>query len=272
MSLDLVKLREYGKEIKKKAEQEAMQNISRNLVEFVLDQDFKDNFRDVKGRKITEQSKRVIGHWVKKGIIDAEQENEGGWYFFTRMESIWIDIVTELREFGLGLDEILIVKKQLFQNVVQKFKLIDFAIMHSVLSNPYLMLVYSDGKISVMSAKTYSSVIAKEPLPPHITFNFFHLAKNIFPNNNFSLGIENPDFESISSNEMKLLFYLRTGNYDEIKIRLKSGEIYLLEGKKKIQQYDNLMEIIRQANYQNIEIKTENGRISHIETTEKIKL
>jgi DNA-binding transcriptional MerR regulator len=272
MGLDIVKLKELQKKLQKEAQEEIMQNISENLINFVLDQDLTHSFREVKGRIVTEQSKRVIGHWVKKGVITAEQTKEGGWYYFDRTESIWIDIVTQLREFGLELDKIIKIREQLFTETVKDFKMIDFALMSSILREPYIMIVEMDGSIRLLTSTLYSQVINNEVLPPHIVFNFFHLAKKIFPNNNFHLGEENTKNNNLSSKELKLLYYLRTGDYEEIKIRMSGGEIYLLEGKKKIVYQENLMKIIKKSAYQDIEIKTENGRIVHFGVTEKTKI
>lgn len=269
--LDLKKLRELQSDLREKARIEMTENITDNLINFVLDEAIIDSFRNEKGRKITQQSKRVIGHWVKEGVIIGEQNNEGGWYYFDRIESIWIDIVTQLREFGLSLGKIKKIREQLFTEVQKGFRLIDFVLMHSVLRSPYIMLVKMDGTIDTTTSELYSEIIQKEVLPPHIAFNFFHLAKEIFPNNHFELFQENINFDKLSPNETKLLFYLRTGDYKEMKIKMEDGAMYLLEATSH-EVNDRIKDIINKASYQDISIKKANNKIVYIERVEKIKL
>jgi len=268
--LDLVKLRSLSGKISEKAQKEIRENLKEDLVNIVLEEDLKTRFLE-RGRKVTEQSKRVIGHWVKKGIVEAEQTKENGWFYFNHTESIWIDIVTMLRQFGLSLDIIKSIRTQLFHEDVEEFSLINYALMHSVLKEPYLMLVDENGKINLLTTSVYSEQITDAVLPPHIVFNFFHLAKQLYPNNNFNLGSNKSLEGNLNTSELKLLYYIRTGDFTEIKIRLKDGNISLFEGEKHISNPDSIMHIINEKSYQDIEIKTENGKIVHITSTEKIK-
>lgn len=272
MGLDIKRLKEIHVNLKEKAQKEIMENISANLIEFVLDDAISDSFNNEKGRKITEQSKRVIGHWIKEGVITGEQRHEGGWFYFNRTESIWIDIVTQLREFGLSLQKIKSIREELFNEYVESFRVIDFAIIHSVLRSPYVMLVSMDGSINLTTANLYSETIKKGVHPPHIAFNFFHLAKELFPNNNFDIGIADPDkLRDLTNEEMKILYYLRTGDFKEIKIKMKEGEVYLLEAQQEMPINDKLMDIIRKSSYQDITVKVSDDKIVNITRTEKLK-
>ena len=170
------------------------------------------------------------------------------------------------------MDKIKSVRNQLFSEKVAGFSLIEFALMHSVLKHPYLMLVYQEGNIQLLSSTLYSKCISNETLPPHITFNFFHLAKEIYTNNNFHLGIEKTSTAELNMAELKLLYFIRTGDFSEIKIRLNEDDVFLIEGKKQIKNPDNLMRIISEKSYKDISIKTVNGKIAYISSTEKIKI
>lgn len=272
MGLDLKRMKEVSVEIRKQAESEMMSNISTNLINFVLDDTIIDSFKNEKGRKITEQSKRVIGHWVKEGVISGVQKHEGGWYYFDRTESVWIDIVTQLREFGLSLQKLKKIREQLFAEIQIGFRLIDFALMHSVLRTPYIMIVNTDGNIKLTTVKLYSDIVGKETLPPHIAFNFFHLAKEIFPNNKLDVISSNPNkLSDLTTDEMKILYYIRTGDYKEIKIIMKQGEVYLLETERDVPLNNKIIDIINNAAYQDITIKVNDSKIVHIKSTQKIK-
>lgn len=272
MGLDINKLRKAQGHINRKAKEEIYQNLSENLLNLLLDMDLRENFREEKSRKRTEQSKRVISYWVKKGVIKAEQNSQGGWFYFDRIESIWIDIVSELRDFGLDLDKIVAVRRELFEETIESFKLIEFALIHSVIKEPYLMIIYKDGTTSITTQYIYSEIIKHKNLAPHIVFNFYYLANQIFPNNNFE-SLESLKNESkLKPSEMKVLYFIRTGDFQEIKIRMKEGDIYLVEGNKKLGNKERIIDIINNASYQNIEIKTENGKIVSINSSEKFKV
>ncbi|MGH2666199.1 MerR family transcriptional regulator [Flavobacterium sp.] len=272
MGLDIAKIKKEQEKIDQRIKEEIYQDLSENLLNFLLDKDLKENFHEEKSRKRTEQSKRVISYWVKKGVIKAEQNTEGGWFYFDRIESIWIDIVSELRDFGLDLDKIVRVREELFDESIQNFKLIEFALIHSILKEPYLMIIYKDGTTSVTTTSVYSETIKSSNLPPHIVFNFFYLANQIFPNNNFellgNLGLDN----ELKASEMKVLYFIRTGDFQEIKIRMKDGDIYLVEGNRQLGNKEKIIDIINNASYQNIEIRTEKGKIVNINSSEKFKI
>lgn len=273
MGLNLVKLREFQVDIEERCREEQRQNLTKELINLVLDKDLKRSFQEESSRIITEQTKRVLSYWAKKGIIQPEsREKKGAWFRFDRTESIWIDIVTQLREFGLDLDTILKIRETLFSEEVKGFKLIDFCLVHSILKEPYLMIIYSDGTVRCITAEQYGQLISQKALAPHIVFNFFYLAKSVFPNNNFEIGQEGGNTTQLNSEEMKLLYYLRTGDYQEIRIREPNGEVSLLEVTRKLDPKDRIVDIIQNAKYQDIEIKVENDRVVYIKSTEKIRI
>lgn len=271
MGLDFKRLQELQIDIKEKARKEMLENISNNLIQFVLDDTISDSFKNEKGRKITEQSKRVIGHWVKEGVITGEQRNEGGWFYFSRTESVWIDIVTQLREFGLSLQKIKYIREQLFDEIQDGFRLIDFALMHSILKSPYVMMVKMDGSINMTTSKLYSEIVKDEVLPPHLSFNFYHLAKEIFPNNKFDFVACKPEISELSDGEMKILYYIRTGDYKEIRIKMQGGEVYLLEAEEDMHINEKIINIIHEASYQDISIKVTDKKLVNISRTVKVK-
>ena len=272
MALDFEKLKKEQEKLEEGVRQERMENLSEELINFVLDKDVKCGFQDEKIRKVTEQSKRVLSYWVKKGIIKpAQRTKEGAWFYFDRIESFWIDIVIQLREFGLDLDKIALVRAALFHEEIYRFRMIDFCLIHSILRQPYLMLIFADGKTGFMTAKQYGKEITVRSAAPHLVFNFYTFAKEIFPNNQFAWGLKNPESE-LTVAEMKILYYLRTGDYKEIKIRMKDGETYLIEATRKVDLPKKIIDVIHNAKYQDIEIKVENDRIVNISSTEKVKI
>jgi hypothetical protein len=270
--LDMPMLKGITKQIRESALKERIENIKEEFMNIILEEDLVNNFHFNKDRKIVEQSKRVISHWVKKGVVVADQPKKGGWFYFNKTESIWIDIVTQLRKFGLDLDSIIKVRTKLFTEEIDGFKLINFALVYSIMKEPYLLVVEDNGDITVLSSSLYIDHIRTDTLPPHIVLNFLHLAKSVFPNNRFDIEMKTISDTVLTNKEMKLLFYLRTGDYNEIKIRLNSGDTYLIEAKRQIKNADNIMSILKENSYQQMEIKTEKGKIVYIDSTEKLRI
>ncbi|NHM04853.1 MerR family transcriptional regulator [Flavobacterium celericrescens] len=273
MGLDIEKLKALQPHLDKKAREEQLDYLRDDLINLTLDTDIIESFRTEKTRKKTEQSKRVIGHWVKEGVIQGEQNSDGGWYHFNRIESIWIDIVTQLREFGLGLESLRKIRHQLFNDEVKGFKLIEYALMYSIIRKPYVMVVFPDGKINVLTKNDYSKTIEVNDLPLHLVLNFYNLAKKVFPNNNFETT-QNlySDNTSLTEDESKILFHFRTGDFDEIKIRMKDGSVYLVEKGREITNENKYAEILKNNDFADIEIKKQNGKICFIKINEKIKI
>ncbi len=272
--MDIKKLKSFQLKLNKLAKEETNKNAKENLLNIVLEDDIRETYRNGKERDLPELSKRVLSHWVKKGLIEAEQSKEGGWYYFNRVEKFWIKIITQLREFGVELDKIKRIREQLFSQPedVNGFYLIEFAIIYSVLKKPYIMIVFDDGEIRLMTSELYGKYIAEDALPPHITFNFFHLANEMFPNNKFELLNDEVISDNMTTEEQKLLYYLKTGDYDNIKVRLKDGDVYYLECTMSSHNPKTIHKILNEGAYQDIQIKKADGKIVFIECTDKIKL
>lgn len=271
MGLNIKKLKELQKDLEKKARQEMLENISDELINFVLDEDISQDYRVEKKRPVTQQSKRVIGHWVKEGVIEGNQNTDGGWYYFSKTESIWIDIVTQLREFGLSLTKIKLVREKLFEEEVSNFRLIDFALMQTVLKETYVMIVYPDGSINLTTLQLYSESVKTGALASHIVFSFSNLIYNIFPDAELDFLRNNDNTLNLTPDEMKLLYYLRTKEYEEIRVKAKEGEIYLIEAEKEYSISNKIIDIIRNASYQDVMIKVANNKIVNIKAIEKAK-
>ena len=64
--------------------------------------------------KDTEQTYRTINHWCKMGLIDDSRTNTQGWRKFSIVELALISIISTLRNFGIPLGTIKVVKEKLF--------------------------------------------------------------------------------------------------------------------------------------------------------------
>lgn len=263
MGLDIKKLREQQKHIAKIAREE-------KLAEYIqASEQIGEYLEFEKAKKKVEQSPRVLNNWAQLGLINYPED--GKKRTFNKLEGIWIDLVTELREFGFSLDKIKSVRKFLFENNFNgtEFSPLKYAMMYSLLVEPYILLVYANGEINLMSKSKYVSYLSDEfILPMHISINLLNTSKSEFPKNNFTTFTNSSDITKLSSKELELLYYLRTGDYDEIKVKMNDGEVYLIESSKSLNVNTKVVDIINKSSYQDIEIKVRDGKTVLIKTTE----
>ena len=65
--------------------------------------------------KDTEQTYRTINHWCSVGLLDDSRINSQGWRKFSMVELAFISIISALRNFGVPLETIKVVKEELFK-------------------------------------------------------------------------------------------------------------------------------------------------------------
>ena len=92
-------------------------------------------------------TRKQIYDWTKEGLIDANETN--GWRRFSIMDALWLKIICELREFGMGWNNIKIVRESL---EFEKNKygvampILEFYTAFAIGNKmPVLLLVFKDG-------------------------------------------------------------------------------------------------------------------------------
>ena len=272
--LDIKKLREKTKEIQARAKAERDENlkfyVQKEVINILKNSEIQNELLNKKSRIDLSQSSRVMNSWEKEGIIDKEELAEGKWRKYSKVEAIWLSIVNELREFGFALDKIRKIKNVLF-NAELNFSPLEYAIAQTIMIQNIVIVVYSDGTTYVLPENVYQSMFLQNPLRTHVCINLFPIIYNHFPNNNFNT-LQQTQKSGITEKELQLLYYLRTGDYQSIKIIFKDGEISLLEADRKINPSSKIIDIINNKQYQKIEIHTQQKKVVSITTKEKIRL
>ena len=266
MALNIQKLKEFQLEL----EAREREHITNEVIGFLKSEFFEKNLIQKKSKKAEKPSPRVLNNWEKEGLVDSIDTNEGKFRTFNKFQAIWIEIVSELRKFGYGLEKIKLIRETLFEVGKMKFSKFEFGLIQSILGEPMLLIIDSNGKLDLFSLDYYKDVL--HTLSPHLTFNLLKLAQSEFPNNKFDSLQNLNNLQNITENEMKLLYMIRTGEYESIKIRMSEGEVLLLEATEKVPIGEKISKIINQSKYQDIEIKMQNGEIVCIKRTEKIKV
>lgn len=214
---------------------------------------------------------RVISHWCSMGLVIREKDND--WLKLSIVDLVWIKMIAKLRKFGFSLQAIDTIKKCVFYLTPEGTKLYHFLDL-------YIIYVLQKIPVGLFIDEKFEAVFCTEKmieqakaladiLPSHLFLNLNEIVLSVFSNKELK-----PIYDSsirLNIEEMNLLLHLRSGNYEEIKVRLKNGHIDLFEGKKKIDTSIRVIDLIKKAEYQDIEIKLVGGKVIKVTQTEKKK-
>lgn len=210
---------------------------------------------------------RTINHWESQGLIDCDRKEGAAWRQFSIMDQLWLYTIQALREFGLPLDRVKNVKK-IFFTLIDNYP---FSIMEYYTSCAYILLedvfliVFSDGFAIPLTYSEYQNALKSNWIRNHMQISINEIIQKIFQDLNLEPRYK--DEASITSQEFEVLHMIRTGNFEEIKIRFANGSIYLLEGIEDLSRIAKIGDIIREGNYQDLEVKQENGTVVSVRRT-----
>jgi hypothetical protein len=151
---------------------------------------------------------------------------------------------------------------------------LEYAIAHclSFKDLNFFLLVFANGEAEVLDQVelelNYGSGLLAET--PHILININAACKKIFP----KLRLPAPSLAySLSEKELDIISAIRAGEYDDIEIHLRDGEIHRLELKERHREADiSLAEFLKKASYGEMTIKIQDGRpvLTELVTSKKI--
>jgi hypothetical protein len=224
---------------------------------------------NVKDRHIKDlpMTYRTINHWESQGLIDCDRKEDAAWRQFSIMDQLWLYTIQALREFGLPLDRVKNAK-DIFFTPIDNYP---FSIMEYYTSCAYILLedvfliVFSDGFTIPLTYSEYQNALKSNWIRNHVQVNINEIIQKIFQDPNLEPRYK--DEASITPQEFEVLHMIRTGNFEEIKIRFTNGSIYLLEGIEDLSRVAKIGDIIREGNYQDLEVKQENGRVVSLKRT-----
>lgn len=219
-------------------------------------------------------SYRIINHWQSEGLISDLRPAGKGWRKFSLIDRVWIEIIAELRKFGYPLERIKQVKARLEDSETETSSSMPFLETHFVLAyffkEPCHLMVFPEGE--VLLAIQYEYDLSEEigSINSHIKINLNRMLQRMFPNKDLKPKTKNS--VELSPEEMELMLFVRTGNFETITVKRKNGKIEYIEATEILSADARLTEIIKEQDYQNIEIKTANGKTVCVKRTVKMKV
>jgi hypothetical protein len=213
-------------------------------------------------------SRRVYSHWKGLGLLDCRDGSDSPKISF--LELFWSQIVIELRQFGVSLENIKVVKDRLFGN--SKSILLEGYLVRSFMQKDkdFFLLVATDGRAEV---GTRDEVDISEMLGflelNYIKINF-NVIKNRFLKQKASLATQSDYNAFLNDKEISLLSVIREGDYNEIVLNFNSGVVSRIT-KKKIEENPDPIKAIRDLmhssdDFCNLQIKKANGKVVVMET------
>lgn len=253
--MDIKQLKHYQDKLNDESIAELVENTPPSFLQFSNSPTIQLNLMEVKTGRKTNQSARVLHNWIQQGIIKVEKSDKGKINRFSRLESIWLNIVIEARKFGLSLESLQQSRKELFQAPIPNFSILKFFVIDSILRKPKILLVTSEGHTNFLSLESYSKWVATGHIGPHLSLNLLHFIQPEFPDESFEA-----DFGILEAyndpNKCKLLYYLKTGDFKAIKLYINSQDVRLIENSPMLMKNFEILNIIKNWNFQKAIITT----------------
>lgn len=242
--MDIIKLKNLQDKLNDESVKELLENVPFTFLQFMNSKTVRYNLFDVKtGRKLN-QSARIINNWIKQDVLSVDEKDMGKVNRFNRIESIWLNIVIEARKFGFPLDGLKQARKELFFEPVHNFSTLKFSILDSILREPSILIITEGGGTNIMSLTSYSKWVATGLLQTHLSFNLSEFIRPEYPVNMLGtdFNIMSP-YEDI--NKCKLLYYLKTGDYQSLKIHITPEDVRFIDSSKLLLNNSELMNVLK---------------------------
>lgn len=246
---------------------------------------FYDYFKNIKSNKVSEVlnnrernvkfdsiTYRQLNSWDKEGLLTTDREGRE-WRRFSIMDALWLRIVKELREFGMGWEQVKTAKKSLefeSKRCGVTMPILEFYTAFAIGSKmPVLLLIFKDGAAVPANFTQYK--VAREflSMENHLQINLNEILQSFFP------GVDlKPKYKAempLNIGEMELLAFMRVGDYEKIEVRYKGGKIDIIEGTERIAT-NKIAEILKEQTYDEIKIRRQGGQVTSVLRTKKKRL
>jgi len=231
MNIDKLTSKEFKEKLDKQIIDEKLSEIPVGLIHLLNNSVINYCLNQKVGAK-KRPTARVLNNWIKElGIVKVDANDKGKIKRFDILESIWINILVELRDFGMSIDSIKRTRKILFDYKVRNFTVFKYHVINSIINESQTLVIFKDGGARILSTENYIYLLNKGVFLAHLSFKLVDFIKPEYPNHSFFEKFNiTSSFEDIQ--KMKLLFFLRTGKYQYIKIKLSEQDIRYIENSK----------------------------------------
>lgn len=220
-----------------------------------------------------EVSSRVINHWEDKMLISPYRQNDTGHRKYSLIEFVWVNIIIQLRAFGVGLDEISLANSLLFKRQGSgrvPSEILEMYIVMALLRKDWVyLLFYQGGAFDLATRNDVNFTERLHALEPHFRVCLNELIRQIFGKD--SLSPLPKSSNELSNSEKKLLLLMRTGDYSEITVKMSNGTIKRLELTESKSE-SKLYKLLKEKTYDTITLERREGEVVHVKRKIKVKM
>lgn len=253
MTLDIDKLKDKQDKINEQVIKEIYEELPESLISLIRNTVLNYCLQEVKSPKKEKQSARVLHNWANQGVINVAQSDKGRVSRFNRLENIWLSIVVEARKFGLPLESLKQSRKDLFTSPIKDFGLFKFCVLHSILHKPKVLTISDEGQVIHYSLDLYQKYVSAGIFPMHLSFNLVDFVKEEYPKNRIDEGFNLIDPFS-NYNKLFLLYFLKTGDFEEIRLFVNETDIRLIKTPEGVLKNESILKILNEWEFLKIQI------------------
>ncbi|MFK7107985.1 hypothetical protein [Flavobacterium oreochromis] len=252
--IDIEKCKSIHDKLTQQALEEIFSELSDDFVQLLNTGVVNFSLHQLKSGRKNDISARVLNNWINQGVINVQPDDKGKIRRFDKLESIWLNIVIEARKFGVPLEFLKQSRKELFDSPIRNFSLLKFHVLETILRMPKILLILEEGHVKILSYQVYIKLLCDKKLPTHISFSLKDFIKSEFEKENFSKDfyIDEP-YENIE--KLKLLYYLKTGEYKCIKLFINEVDVRYIDNSESLLENNELLKILFNWEFHNIEVE-----------------
>lgn len=234
----------------------------------------------------TRLSYRQLNDLDSNKLLPEGRENKASWRKFSYKELVYLELVSELKEFGLKREQFKHLWESFFKERSKDTKEID--LNHKVHAEIAIgcvlggieMTLAIDSKSDVFFSDPIYSAISKYS-KPHIKISLNEIINQLNP----KIGLEIAPIEFASNNvsitltdkEKELLKIVRDKDYSSVKVKKKDGELATAYAEKYSSENQGLSPrdieiLLKSKDYIDITVVKRDGKIVNFKLEETIKL
>lgn len=222
--------------------------------------------------KDTEMTYRLINHWSSVGIFEDDRTDQSKWRKLSLLDIFWIHSVVGLREFGFPLEKVRLVRESLFPRGAKGtiIPFFEFAVAQVIAhKTEQCLVVFENGSATALSGEMFDVNHRFFDIENYICINLNRVVSKVLKGKDFSPAFRN--VQTLNEDETEVLLNMRSGKYESVSVKMKNGEVEMIEATESVESQQKLVELLKDADYQTIEVKTRDGKVASIKRTVKKK-
>lgn len=224
--------------------------------------------------KDSETTYRTMNHWMAEGLItDTRKDNPNGWRRLSYLDLLWLEILSQLREFGFSLEKLRNVHKSLsIEHGKPTYSLEKTFAAHTTRIN-ICLVVLADGAAGIATEECIAYTNQRFSYPSYVCIAINPLWRELLGETIERAITKQPMVNDrfLTAEETEVIATLRTAESGDVQIRLKRGEIDRIDIKNKADPKQRVVDLLQSIPFGEIRMKVEAGRIVDTEVTRKKK-